>query len=261
MARENLAPLESLPLFIALPRALASHWCSTASVSDALAVHLGLRLRSENVRIFRMGATAGHVALQAGVMSARSGQPCVVAAADSLLSAQRLCDLSDQDRLLVDGNSDGIIPGEAAGAMMLTQDRRAAKARLLGFGLAEEAARLNNEVALRADGLVAATRNALDEAGLQLHELDFRIADAAGESFFFKELALLSARLLRGRKVQFPLWLPAEALGDTGAAGGLCGMLWAIAGWERGYAPGPRAVAFASDPDGDRAAALIEQTQ
>lgn len=250
--------LADTPMFLALPDSLAGRPPTAASVADALSEQLAEQLAADHVHIFGQGAYGGFLALQQGRACARARRPCVVAAADSLLSAGRMLAASERQRLLVEDNPDGFIPGEAAAAMVLTREPHGTRACIRGLGFAREPSRLDNDVPLRAEGLIEATRAALREAGSELHELDLRVSGAAGESFYFKEQALLVARLLREPKASFPLWLPAETLADTGAAAGLCGMLWVMAGWERGYAPGPRAIGFASNDEGNRAAAVFE---
>ena len=250
--------LVRMPLFLTLPRADDGRAYSSAWVCDALSTRLGVPLSPDNIHILMAGAYGGYVGLHQGCASARTGKPCVVAGADSLLSAKRLLALSEKERLLVDGNSDGLIPGEAAAALMLSTQRRQPLARVRGIGFASEQSLIDNDIPLRADGLTAAALAALTDAGLELHDLDFRLSDAAGESFHFKEQALLVTRLLRQRKLDFPLWLPAETLGDTGAAAGLCGLLWAMAAWKRNYAPGPRVLACAGNDEGARAAVILE---
>ncbi|AGC44063.1 3-oxoacyl-(acyl carrier protein) synthase [Myxococcus stipitatus DSM 14675] len=251
--------LEQTPLFLARPLLLHGLSCSIPLLSEALSNALDLRIAPENLHVFNEGSYGGYVALERGRALVRTGQPCIVAAAESMLCARTLLRLSDQQRLLVEGNSDGIIPGEAAAAMLLSPDRMQALATLRGLGFGKESAALDNDLPLRADGLITAARGALREANLQLHELDFRVSDASGESFYFKEQSLLVSRLLRERRAEFPLWLSAEPLGDTGAAGGLCGLLWAMASWARKYAPGPRAIGFAGNDEGARAAVVLER--
>ncbi len=253
--------LQRMPLFLTLPPARGGQAYSAAFACEALSRTLGLQLSPDNLHLLTGGACGGYLALDLGRASVRAGVPCVVAAADSLLSAWRLLPLAEQDRLIVEGNSDGLIPGEAAAALMLSQDSRDALAQLCGVGFATEPSLLGNEIPLRADGLIAAVRAALSEASLQLHDLDFRLSDAAGESFHFKEQALLVSRLLLTRKPDFPLWLLAESLGDTGAAAGLCSLLWAMAAWQRQYAPGPRALACAGNEQGARAAVVFTSVQ
>jgi len=255
----GLHVLEDLPIFLTLPSTRSGGTYEPGWVSSALSQRLGVKLFAANVHVLSGGASGGFVALQTGRASAQAGRPCAVAAADSLLSAARLLPLAQHERLLVEGNSDGFIPGEAAAILMLSQEKRGALARLCGVGFGLEPSLFSNEVPLRAEGLIAAAREALSDAGLRLTDLDFRLSDAAGESFFFKEQSLLVTRLLQERKQEFPLWLPAETLGNTGAAAGLCSLLWAMAAWERGYAPGPRALACAGNEQGNRAAVVFEK--
>lgn len=260
-AAESPVPLGRAALFLALPAANNGRPYTTSHLRHALSARLDVDISTDRIHVRADGAYGGLAALQQACDHARTGIPCIVAAADSLLSARRLHDLSAANRLLVDGNSDGISPGEAAAAVVLSCEPQRAGARLLGLGFATEPSRLDNDVPLRAEGLIGASRTALAEAGLGLQDLDFRVSDAAGESFHFKEQALLMARLLQARKPDFPLWLPAESLGGCGAAAGLCAILVAMAAWARGYAPGPRALICAGNDRGARAAVILERVQ
>ncbi|MFE8602413.1 hypothetical protein [Archangium violaceum] len=259
IARQMPHPMiEHMPLLLARPLLRNGHPYPHHVLADTLSTRLELRIVPSNIRVFNEGAYGSYVALEHGRALARAGQPCIVAAAESMLCARTLLRLSEQRRLLVEDNPDGIIPGEAAAAVLLTKDKKHALATVRGLGFGKEPASFNNDIPLRADGVVAAARAALLEANLQLHQLDFRVSDAAGESFYFKEQSLFVSRLLHERRAEFPLWLPAETLGDTGAASGMCGTLWAVASWVRKYAPGPRAIGFAGNDEGARAAVIIE---
>jgi 3-oxoacyl-[acyl-carrier-protein] synthase-1 len=261
MGNSGPRALERLPMFLALPLSSSDRPYAVSQVCDALSRELGMRLSPDLLQIFCDGAPGGYMALHEGRASVQAGRDCIVAAVDSLFSARRLLAMAEKQRLLVEGNSDGLISGEAACAMRLSQERCHALGQVSGIGFGVEPSRLDNETPLRAAGLVSAAQAALDEAGLQLADLDFRLSDAAGESFYFKEQSLLVARLLRARKPEFPLWLPAISLGDTGAAAGLCSLVWAMAAWDRDYAPGPRALACAGNDRGARAAIIIQSVK
>ncbi|NMO17397.1 hypothetical protein HPC49_06500 [Pyxidicoccus fallax] len=250
---------EQLPLLIALPAAPAMEHYSAEFLVQELAPRLKVVLNPDKVRIFTEGSYGGYSALAAGrrLLRQHEAPACVVAGAESMMCARTLLRLSERHRLLVEGNSDGVIPGEAAACVLLSLQGKGLAA-IRGMGFSREPASLENDLPLRADGITASARAALDEAKLALHDVAFRFSDAAGESFYFKEQALLVSRLLRERKSEFPLWLCAESLGDTGAAAGLCGMLWAIAAWTRRYAPGHRAIGFAGNEYGGRAAVILE---
>jgi 3-oxoacyl-[acyl-carrier-protein] synthase-1 len=174
------------------------------------------------------------------------------------VGAHALLRLSEKRRLLVQENSDGVTPGEAAAALVLSAHKQGALAAVLGLGVGHEASSLENDVPMRGEGITAAARAALAEAGLAFHDMDFRISDAAGETFFFKEQILLISKLLRAQKEEFPLWLAAESIGDSGAAAGVCGLSYALGAFARGRAPGRRVIAFAGNEKGQRGALVME---
>jgi 3-oxoacyl-[acyl-carrier-protein] synthase-1 len=250
--------LQRAMLFVALPPARPGLMDGAERLAEQLSRVLSVRIRSERIHVVAEGSCGSLQALELARQRVREGEPAVVAAADCLLDARELLELSKERRLLVEGQPDGVIPGEAAAAVLLGGSQPRALARLIGLGFGQEEAKLDNDVPLRSEGLVGAARVALSEAGLTLQDVHFRVSDAAGESFHFKEQALVVSRLLRARKADFPLWLPAESLGYTRVAAGLCGVAWALAAWARGYAPGGRAICFAGCTSGRRAAAVLE---
>ncbi len=220
-------------------------------------IELGLDPR--RVAIVRSGASGAMHALALAQRELEGGEPCLVAAADSLIGAEALLDLRARKRLLAEDNPDGVIPGEAAACLLIARERVGALAHVRALGFGHERALPENDIPMRAEGIVEATRAALASCGLMLHELDFRVSDAAGDQLAFKEQALLVTRMLRQPKNAFPLVLPAHALGDTGAAAGLCGMVMAVESILRRKGAGPRAIVFAGNQWGDRAAAIVEQ--
>jgi len=222
-----------------------------------------LRLESTLSRSLAQGNTAGLKALaEARLLLARHPRlpGCLVAAVDTLTNASSLDELLRQGRLLRPDNSDGVIPGEAAACLLMTRQPRrddACPLWLTGLGFGQERATLHSDEPLRGLGLAEACREALAEGGVNIADVDFRVADASGEGYGFKELSLALSRLLHTRRKSMPLWLPSESLGETGAASGLVGLAWAAVAMRRGYAPGPRALISAADAAGGRAAALL----
>lgn len=250
----------AMPLILALPLDANGRAPDVETLARELSGRLPFTIDPRRLRIVTQGAHGGYQALTMARDILRQGQhpACLVAAADSLVHARALLALSEQRRLLTEDNSDGVIPGEAAACLLVASSPEQALAVVRGLGFAEEPALPDNDIPLRGDGLAAAARAALAEAGLGMHETDFRLSDAAGESYYFKEQALVLLKLLRQRKDRFPLWQCADTLGDTGAAAGLCGLATAIAGFCRGYAPGPRAIGFVGNTRGQRASLVLE---
>ena len=110
-----------------------------------------------------------------------------------------------------------------------------------GLGFGREQATVDSEEPLRADGLVQAIRAACEEAGLGVHDLDFRITDLNGEQYGFKEATLALSRTMRKVKPAFDIWHPANSVGDVGSAIGPCVLGLALSAFVKGYAPGPGA--------------------
>jgi 3-oxoacyl-[acyl-carrier-protein] synthase-1 len=233
---------------------------SAHELAKILSEKTGTAVNGDVLRIISEGAYGSYRALADArtLLLTNQCEAVVVCAADSLVTAPTLLRLSEQRRLLTSENSDGVIPGEAGACVVLTRRAKQACGAILGLGFGREPALQDNEIPLRADGLVAAARSALDEASLRMHDMDYRLSDAAGEGYHFKEQALVVGRVLRERKEVFPLWLAAETLGAVGAASGLCNLVWALRSFARGVAPGPRALAWAGNDGSDRSAVVIE---
>jgi 3-oxoacyl-[acyl-carrier-protein] synthase-1 len=188
----------------------------------------------------------------------REARACLVVAVDSLIDVRVLSWLDRAGRLKTSLQSDGLIPGEAACIVLISQEPpEEAGLAALGLGLGTEPATVTNEEPFRADGMTAALRAALAEAGLGLHEVDFRLSDVGGESYSFEELILAQTRLMRQVRPAQPLWHPADCVGDCGAAAGFVQLAWAEQAWARGYAPGPVAALHAGGAFQSRAAAVV----
>jgi 3-oxoacyl-[acyl-carrier-protein] synthase I len=188
-------------------------------------------------------------------MLARARAPLVlVAGTDSLLSWPTLRAYESGERLLTEANSNGFMPGEGAGAVLVGPAGRSGQLTLTGIGFAMEAATILTEDPLRGDGLTRAIQNGVLEAGCELDDIDFRISDVAGEQYYFKEAALALGRALKRRRESFDMWHPAECIGETGAAAGLACLAVAVMATRKRYAPGRAVLVHASADHGQRTA-------
>ncbi len=252
--------LPRVPMLVAVsdPEAATPSGCER--ICRELSEQLEIVLAADRIRVFVGGASAGLRALAAArtIIESQAAPACIVLAADSLVDAAALSHYSRERRLLGDRNPDGFTPGEAAACLFLQPKTRRSWGHVLGLGRGYETATLDSEEPLRANGLTHACGAALAEARLAAHEIDFRISDATGESYYFKEQALLVSRLLRQSKPEFPLWLPAAQLGHVGAAAGICGVVIALTAMHRGYAPGSRVLVCAGADDGERTATVLQ---
>ena len=182
----------------------------------------------------------------------------VVAATDSLLSWPTLSHYEREGRLLTEQNSNGFMPGEGAGALLVSTAKGVAGELVctgIGFGI--EPAHIDSGVPLRAEGLTQAIKACLEDAGCQMHDMDFRITDVSGEQYYFKEAALALSRTLRQLKAEFDIWHPAECIGETGALAGVSVIANATDANAKGYAKGPNVLAHWASDSGRRSAVAM----
>ena len=183
----------------------------------------------------------------------------VIACVDSIFGADAVSAGLRSRRFITSLNSDGYIPGEAASAIIVRRpvaspDRQLV---LVGLGFGVEKAPIQSELPLRANGLAAAIRNAVEDTGYSFDRLDFRVTDLSGEQYYFREATLALARLARAPKEEFDLWHPADCIGEVGAAigGAAVNIVWHSL--ENEYAPGTTVLAHFSNDDGKRAAMIM----
>jgi 3-oxoacyl-[acyl-carrier-protein] synthase-1 len=210
--------------------------------------------------------TEGRVGFAIGLHHARKliysqGAPrVIIAGVDSLLVGPTLTAFEERERLLTSQNSNGFIPGEAAAAILVQAPQPSDQPQLVctGIGFGVEQATEDSEEPLRADGLVKAIKAALDDAGCDMGDLDFRITDISGSQYQFKEAALALSRILRKRKEEFDIWHPADCVGEVGAAIG--GIMAAVieAACRKGYSKGKRILFHVGNSDGKRVASVCE---
>lgn len=235
---------------------------------DGLDDRLFLQIQEElGVRFSAASAVVpqGRVGVAVALMQARklladgAHARVLIAATDSLLTWPTLRHYQQEDRLLTERNSNGFMPGEGAGAL-LVESASGLQGELLcsGIGFGREAAHINSEEPLRAEGLTQALKAALGEAGQAMHHFDYRITDLSGEQYYFKEAALALSRTLRQRKETFDIWHPAECTGETGAAAGAAVIALAQAACQKGYSPSPNIIAHLANDAGKRAAMTLQ---
>jgi len=196
------------------------------------------------------------------LMVAREASQVLIVAVDSLLVAATLDAYGAKDRLLGDANSNGFVPGEAAGALLVAapearHDWPIPQIACLGIGYGNEPASIDTDLPLRGEGLMQAMKGALDMAGLAMAQVGYRIATLNGEQYGFKEFDLATSRLLRGRHEFMDLWHPADCVGEVGAAQLAVCMAMALAAARKGFAPGDPVLIAASNDDGRRVAMVV----
>jgi 3-oxoacyl-[acyl-carrier-protein] synthase-1 len=174
-----------------------------------------------------------------------------------MLVSDTLVAYKEQNLLLCGENSDGFIPGEAAAAAILGPPKANRELRVLGLGYGAEPADLSSQLPLRGQGLTDAIQAAMKDAGINSDQIYYRISDANGLQYFFKEAALAISRTIRPVKSEFEVWQIADCIGEVGAASVPAALVNAEAAFRKGYAPGPVVLCHSGSNGPDRAAFVL----
>jgi 3-oxoacyl-[acyl-carrier-protein] synthase I len=225
-------------------------------------VELGVQFHPES-KIIAEGKVSGATALALARqwLYGRRSDYCFIAGVDSYLAAGTLAVYEEHTRLLTSQSHDGFIPGEAGAAIVVSAPAMAKGVTIqcLGIGSGQEQATVLSEQPLKADGLVAAMKAALADAGCGMGDLDFRIADLSGEQYGFKEATLAFTRILRQRKEHFYIWHPADCIGEVGAAivPVMLGVFFAST--RKNYSLGPMVLCHGANDGAERMALVMKQ--
>lgn len=211
-------------------------------------------------RVISQGAVSVLSALHRArvLLAEQQVEQVIIAAVDSLMVARTLADLERNDNLLCSEHSDGIIPGEGAGAFSVSRGSGSGMGlQCQGLGFAMEDAMPGSGLPFRADGMVTAIKGALNQTNCTMFDIDYRTVNASGDQFSFKEASLALTRTLKTKKDEFDLVNPADCAGDMGSASAILMLAVAADACTKGYAIGPRVIAQLGNRDGRRAAGVF----
>lgn len=195
----------------------------------------------------------------ADLLTRRACRACLVLGVDSWVDVATLEALDATGRLRSERGVDGFIPGECAALLLVETTAGAARrgarplAQLLGVGAGTERQPFTSPHRSTGRGLGDALARALGQAAGEF----FTICDLNGESYRGDEWGLALALLGQALAPQRALWHPADALGDTGAAFGALAVALAAHAFGRPRPPAGRALLWAGDDGGERAACLL----
>ncbi len=217
-------PREQIPVFLGMAHPARPH--RFAGIEDRLLEEVEYRLNvnhNPHSKAIPNERVSGVIALNDVRQIIQSGRAacCIVAGVDSFLQQPVVRAYMGQRRILTSKNPNGFIPGEAGCAVLVTAAGDAAREELqiVGIGAGCEQATIDSDKPLRGDGLAQAVQAALGDAGIEMPETAYRITDANGEHYKFKEASLVKGRLFNKRSPQiYDLWHPSEYLGEIGAA-------------------------------------------
>lgn len=189
---------------------------------------------------------------------------CIMGGADSYFEASTIAWLQQHGQLSLEDVPVGLSPGEAAGFVALASPsalrslRLPALATLLGAHVAREQALIKGDAINLGKGLTAAVAGAT--AMLSPAEvIDTIYCDINGERYRSEEWGFVALALPHAVADPTSFELPTASWGDVGAASGALFTALAVAGWQRGYARGPRALLWAGSEGGLRAAVVLQR--
>jgi len=202
---------------------------SATAVADAVGDRLNKTF--ELVRGDKLGRAAGLASLHRAARHLAEGRVDValVGAVDSRMRRASIARQIDRGTLHHDKNPAGVIPGEAAAFVVLQP------------------------------GLTLALRKARERAR-RLEAWPRIVCDLNGDRYRALEWSLVVVRALGDLPegpASGPEWLPAEWIGDTGAASGLVGVIWAVTAMRKGYARASQALVWGASDGPLRAAAIL----
>jgi len=178
--------------------------------------------------------------------------------ADSFLNAATIEHYLAQKRLQCTDNSDGFVPGEGAGALLLELATPHSKGmHIAGLGRAIETATLDGDIPNRAQGLTQAIRDACGQAGIAPKQLNFRMTDQNGEQYYVKEACNAYARIMAEDGVGLPLMHIADCVGETGAAAGPLMLAYLHERMGSTSSPGNIGLLHLANDDGARTALVL----
>lgn len=231
-----------------------------ANLMAGLQNHLGIRFHADS-EVIVQGRVSGALALARAqeMIYQHAYSHCLVVGVDSLLSASTLKGYEASNRLLTSQYSNGFIPGEGASAVLLARPTPNPKQLVcLGMGTGREDAPIGSDQPLRANGLFQAIKAAQKASGLNIADMDFRIADVNGEQYYFKEASLAYTRTIRTLKEEFDIWHPADCIGEIGAAAVPSMLAVLKAACEKDYSLGNRIMVQSGSDDGQRSVMFFQ---
>jgi 3-oxoacyl-[acyl-carrier-protein] synthase-1 len=272
LARSALAELEdqlganllrAAEIFMSLPEGRPGFSEQDANdVVDAVKQNQGFRPAA--VTLAGRGHAGALRATSAAVDRLRQGRDlCVVVGADSYADADTIDWLDKNRQLAGEDVRSGFIPGEAAGAIVVTTGtarrslRLASLAEVRGVGTALESRLIKSKADVVGEGLYTAIAAATRELTLPDEAIDDVYSDINGERYRTDEWGFAVLRLGRAIR-QSGYHAPSTSWGDVGAASGTLGCVLAARSWSRGYAAGRSALVWGSSEGGLRGAIALQ---
>ncbi|MDC0717876.1 beta-ketoacyl synthase N-terminal-like domain-containing protein [Nannocystis bainbridge] len=264
--REAVSPVarvDTIPLLLVGPEPYAAEEAAIgAEFLMQLRVQTNVTFSREHSSTAFQGRAGGIAVLEhASRLLHEQGQPYVlVGGVDSHVDPELLGLLDRAGRVHACGVTDGFVPGEGAGFLLLSAQRRTPEsvgiAHVAAPGLGEERGHRRSEEPHLGDGLADAVRAAV--AGAPDASISSVFCSLNGESFGAKEWGVAAIRSSSAFRDGLHLRHPADCFGDLGAASGPVLLGLAAVELMRGDSPGSSLVWCASE-GAPRAAVVVSR--
>ncbi len=225
---EDSLPAEFIPpVFLAGPAEMVeSESANHHLFIENLAVQSGMNIDVKSSRYCALGRAGGLDVIDTAIRYFEQGigHFAIVGGVDTFYDKEVLAHYVSKNRLLVSDSSDGFIPGEGAGFILLVSPNapveliNTCKSYISGFGAGFEDGYIGSDKPYKGDGLAAAWREALNNplAG----NIKCIMSSMNGEHYFAKELGVAITRNSKKIDDDVDIQHPAEFCGDMGAAMG-----------------------------------------
>lgn len=194
----------------------------------------------------------------AGSLTTRQCDAVLAGSVDCWSDPLSLEHLDHEGRLRSAERPSGVLPGEAAGFVVLerTEDARRRGAPVLAelaaaAGAADATAPGEPILGLALSAVLRDVRSASDPA------TPLVVSDLNGERHRAYEWMFALSRGSLPHEGDLPHWYPASHVGDTGAASGAVGVGWAAIALRDGTAPARQAIVWGASDEGAREAVLL----
>lgn len=243
-----------------LQQLLEEHLCSE------LVRRVGLDIRPENQRRLAQGHASVLSAVSEATEAITRGRirRAVVLGVDSLVGGDELCWLAASGRLKTPEHAVGLMPGEAAAALLLESETEARLRRATPAGLLGAVTTDKGEPELGAG--MKSTRQGLhlsrviEETASQATRIHAIYGDLNGEEARAREWGTALVRLSHlPQFLDMRQYWPAASIGDTGAASGAIAIALACRTFIRNPASGDTALIWSRADSGAVASALVRR--
>jgi 3-oxoacyl-[acyl-carrier-protein] synthase I len=268
-AEADPVPMERTALFLTPPEGHRGHpayeFSAPAAILEAIFAACEMTFHPSS-RAVDGGAAAGLglLAQASALLALGTVDRVILAGVDSLVNPTDLARLAAANRLAGGSNSQGLIPGEGAAAVVLSPrppEATRPTCAILSVASAREENSVLSEGFSQGRAMLAALREASRKGEMDGEPfVEFVFSNGNGERYATWESMITRARFYRTRRERTPAAMPAMSVGETGSAAAALALVVARDAFAKGYAPGRVAMAEIASDDGLRSAAMLRTT-